>query len=52
MQNYAAFNLNDALKMAPGLNVEEWETNRTNYTSRGFEIRNTQIDGIGMPTAY
>ncbi len=52
MARYGADSLNDALRMAPGIQVEEWETNRTNYTSRGFEIRNTQIDGVGMPNGW
>ncbi|MEI8646110.1 TonB-dependent siderophore receptor [Pseudoalteromonas sp. Hal040] len=52
LKNYSAFNINDALRLAPGINVEEWETNRTNYTSRGFEIKNTQIDGVGLPNNW
>ncbi|TYK64665.1 TonB-dependent siderophore receptor [Colwellia echini] len=52
IENYAAHSLNDALRLAPGINVEEWETNRTNYTSRGFEIKSTQIDGIGLPNDW
>ena len=52
MQSFGAFNINDALKLAPGINVEEWETNRTNYTARGFEIKNTQIDGVGLPNDW
>lgn len=52
MENFAANNLNDALKLATGVTVEEWETNRTNYTSRGFDIKNTQIDGVGMPNGW
>ncbi|MEQ5873422.1 TonB-dependent siderophore receptor [Pseudoalteromonas sp. NFXS39] len=52
LKNYSAFNINDALRLAPGINVEEWETNRTNYTSRGFEIKNTQIDGVGLPNDW
>lgn len=52
IKNFAANNLNDALKLATGLNVEEWETNRTNYTARGFDIKNTQIDGVGMPNGW
>lgn len=52
LKNYSAFNVNDALRLAPGINVEEWETNRTNYTSRGFEIKNTQIDGVGLPNDW
>ena len=52
MQSFGAYNVNDALKLAPGINVEEWETNRTNYTARGFEIKNTQIDGVGLPNDW
>ncbi|SEL70865.1 outer-membrane receptor for ferric coprogen and ferric-rhodotorulic acid [Pseudoxanthomonas sp. GM95] len=52
MDNFGANNLNDALRLSPGIQVEEWETNRTNYISRGFEIVNTQIDGIGLPNGW
>ncbi|MEP1740779.1 MAG: TonB-dependent siderophore receptor [Kangiellaceae bacterium] len=52
IESFAANNLNDALKLATGVTVEEWETNRTNYTSRGFDIKNTQIDGVGMPNNW
>ena len=52
MENFGADNLNDALRLATGINVEEWETNRTNYMARGFEIKNTQVDGIGLPNDW
>lgn len=52
MENFGADNLNDALRLATGINVEEWETNRTNYMARGFDIKNTQIDGIGLPNNW
>jgi outer membrane receptor for ferric coprogen and ferric-rhodotorulic acid len=52
MDNFGVNNLNDALRLSPGIQVEEWETNRTNYLSRGFEIVNTQIDGIGLPNGW
>ena len=52
MDNFGADNLNDALRLATGIQVEEWETNRTNYLSRGFEIKNTQLDGIGLPNGW
>ncbi len=52
LESFAANNLNEALKLATGVTVEEWETNRTNYTSRGFDIKNTQIDGVGMPNNW
>jgi outer membrane receptor for ferric coprogen and ferric-rhodotorulic acid len=49
MEKWGADNINDALRLAPGIRVEEWETNRSNYLSRGFEIKNTQVDGVGLP---
>lgn len=52
MDDFAVNNLNDALKLATGIQVEAWETNRTNYMARGFEIKNTQIDGVGMPNSW
>lgn len=52
MDDFAAHSINDALKLAPGIQVEQWETNRTNYMSRGFEIKNTQVDGVGMPNSW
>ncbi len=52
MDDYGANNLNDALRLATGISVEEWETNRTNYQARGFEIKNTQIDGVGLPNNW
>ena len=52
MQQFGVDNLNDALRLATGIQVEEWETNRTNYLARGFEIKNTQIDGVGLPNDW
>jgi outer-membrane receptor for ferric coprogen and ferric-rhodotorulic acid len=52
MDDFGANELNDALRLATGINVEEWETNRTNYLARGFEIKNTQVDGVGLPNDW
>jgi outer membrane receptor for ferric coprogen and ferric-rhodotorulic acid len=52
MQQFSADSLNEALRLATGIQVEEGETNRTLYLSRGFEIRNTQIDGVGLPNSW
>ncbi|MET0293152.1 MAG: TonB-dependent siderophore receptor [Steroidobacteraceae bacterium] len=52
MDEWGANNINDALRLTTGINVEEWETNRTNFMARGFEIKNTQIDGIGLPNNW
>lgn len=52
MEDFGADSINDALRLATGINVEEWETNRTNYMARGFEIKNTQVDGVGLPNDW
>src|SRR5689334_18760148 len=52
MESFGANNLNDALRLATGINVEAWEINRTNYEARGFEIKNTQLDGVGLPNNW
>lgn len=52
MQQFGTNSLNEALRMATGIQVEEWETNRTNFTARGFDIANTQIDGVGLPNGW
>ena len=52
MDAFGATSVNDALRLATGVQVDEWETNRTTYTSRGFDILNTQIDGAGLPNNW
>lgn len=52
MAQFGTDTLNEALRLATGIQVEEWETNRTNYLARGFEIKSTQIDGVGMPNDW
>lgn len=52
IENFATSNLDDALRMATGITVEKGETNRTSYTSRGFDIKSTQVDGIGLPNSW
>lgn len=48
MRDFAATGTNDALRLGTGLTVDAWETNRTSYSSRGFDIMLTQVDGLGM----
>ncbi len=48
MRDFATSGTNDALRLGTGLTVDEWETSRTSYSSRGFDIMLTQIDGLGM----
>ncbi|MBU2894703.1 TonB-dependent siderophore receptor [Colwellia sp. D2M02] len=52
IENFAANSINDVMKMATGITVEQGETNRTRYTARGFDIKSTQIDGIGLPNDW
>jgi outer membrane receptor for ferric coprogen and ferric-rhodotorulic acid len=48
LHDFGISNSNDALRMGTGVNVEEWETNRTGYNARGFDVMLTQVDGLGM----
>jgi outer membrane receptor for ferric coprogen and ferric-rhodotorulic acid len=48
MRNFATTGTNDALRLGTGLTVDAWETNRTSYSARGFDIMLTQVDGLGM----
>lgn len=52
MRTFGADSVNEALRLATGVQVDEWETNRTSYSSRGFDILNTQVDGVGMPNSW
>lgn len=47
-----AFGLNDVnslLDQVPNINVDAFETDRTTYNARGFDITNFQFDGVGLP---
>jgi len=48
IKEFGLFSLNSALSSAAGINVEQVETGRTYFTSRGFEINNFQVDGLGV----
>lgn len=48
MKDFGATRSNDALRMGTGINVEQYETNRASFNSRGFDIQLTQLDGLGM----
>ncbi|RUO63625.1 TonB-dependent siderophore receptor [Pseudidiomarina insulisalsae] len=49
MQDFALDDLNSVLENSSTVNVEQVETDRTYYSSRGFELNNFQIDGLGLP---
>ncbi|WP_294332100.1 TonB-dependent siderophore receptor [uncultured Sphingomonas sp.] len=52
IQDFQLTNVNDLLDQTVGINVERVETDRTYYNSRGFDITNFQVDGIGLPMPY
>ncbi|WP_323845405.1 TonB-dependent siderophore receptor [Microbulbifer magnicolonia] len=52
MEDFKLYSLNDALQAVPGLQVESVETDRTYYSSRGFDVTNFQVDGVGVPATY
>lgn len=41
--------IKEALRSAPTITVEQFETDRTAFTSRGFIVDNFAFDGAGMP---
>lgn len=49
LDDFAISNTRDVLRNTPGVSVSSQETDRTSYLSRGFEISNIQVDGIGFP---
>jgi outer-membrane receptor for ferric coprogen and ferric-rhodotorulic acid len=48
IEDFALTNIADVLDQAVGVNVNRNETDRTDYTSRGFDVTNRQVDGIGV----
>ncbi|WP_078084886.1 TonB-dependent siderophore receptor [Microbulbifer mangrovi] len=52
LNDFNMYNLNDALLAVPGIQVESVETDRTYYSSRGFDVTNFQVDGVGLPATY
>ncbi len=52
LRDFGVSGSNDALRLGTGLTVDEWETNRTNYSARGFDVMLTQVDGLGMTNEW
>jgi outer membrane receptor for ferric coprogen and ferric-rhodotorulic acid len=52
IEQFALTNVNTLLAQVTGVNVEQVETDRTYYNSRGFDITNFQVDGIGLPLIW
>ncbi|WP_218626623.1 TonB-dependent siderophore receptor [Pseudomonas sp. dw_358] len=51
MDDFKITGIKDALRSAPSVTVEQSETDRTEFTSRGFDITSFEFDGMGMPFA-
>ncbi|WP_338744670.1 TonB-dependent siderophore receptor [Pseudomonas putida] len=49
LDDFKLNSVKDALRNAPTVTVEQFETDRTAFTSRGFTIDNFEYDGMGMP---
>ena len=49
LDDFKITGIKDALRSAPSVTVEQTETDRTEFTSRGFDINTFQYDGVGMP---
>jgi len=52
IEDFALTNVSDLLAQTVGINVERVETDRTYFNSRGFDVTNFQVDGIGMPLVW
>lgn len=52
MEDFHLTSINDVFATTPGVTVDRVETDRTYYTSRGFDITNFMFDGIGIPMTY
>ena len=52
LQDFALNDLQSALEYSATVNVEQVETERTALSSRGFELTNRQIDGLGLNHDY
>lgn len=52
LDDFRILTVNDALSYATGIRAEPFETDRSDYTARGFNVSNFQIDGISTPITY
>ncbi len=52
LDDFRVFSVNDALSYATGIKVEQFETDRTEYTARGLNITSFQIDGLNSPISF
>lgn len=48
MDDFGLAGIDDVMRHTPGITVSTYDSERTNYYSRGFAIQNFQYDGIPM----
>jgi outer membrane receptor for ferric coprogen and ferric-rhodotorulic acid len=49
LDDFQLNSVKQALRAAPSVTVEQTETDRTQFTSRGFDIGTFEYDGLGVP---
>ena len=52
IQDFALTNTGKLLEQVVGLNVQRYDSDRTMFTARGFDVSNVQVDGIGTPLRF
>ena len=52
IEDFGFDEINDALAVVPGIQVEQVETDRTYYTARGFDLSWLMVDGLATPNVY
>jgi outer membrane receptor for ferric coprogen and ferric-rhodotorulic acid len=52
LDDFGFDDINEALRLVTGVNVERAETDRTYYNSRGFDIKAMRVDGLGLPNIW
>lgn len=52
LDDFGLDEINDVLALVPGVTVERVESDRTYVTARGFEIKATKVDGLGIPNVW
>jgi outer membrane receptor for ferric coprogen and ferric-rhodotorulic acid len=48
MDDLGAVRLDEVLAQSPGVTIGQFDSERTNYSARGFSITNIQVDGMAM----
>ncbi|MBR9883273.1 MAG: TonB-dependent siderophore receptor [Oceanospirillales bacterium] len=52
MDDFGLNGAKDVLNATIGVTVENFETDRSYFTARGYDIQNFQMDGLGLPFTY